>query len=111
MKLFLSILIGILLLLLYLFFRYLRIHFGLKDSNYGGVQHSLQVPPAVSTEELFLPGSRADEEDAVIKIKKALEEGLEVKVSKASKHKKLFRNKQDIKRAYIIDKLLERPKW
>lgn len=111
MKLFLSILLGLLLLVAYLFYRYLRIRFGLKDSNYGGVQHSLQAQVPISSEELFLPGSRANAEDAVIKIAKVLEEGMEVKVYRNFKRERLFRNKDDIKRALIVDKLLDRPKW
>ena len=69
--------------------------------------------PEKNLSEAFLPGSRSENEDSLQKISKVMEEGLEIK--KFSKKKRpsgrMFSSKKDFKRAYIIDALLERPKW
>ena len=113
MKAILIILLMVALFTAFLFFRHLRIQLGFKDSNYGRVQHTQRLPKTKEKQETFLPGSRADLPDAVDEIAKAMEEGLEVFQFKKKKKNKgnPLGSKLDMKRAYIIDAILERPKF
>lgn len=112
MQAFLYTLLGIALLFLYLLLRYLWIVSGLKDSNSGGVQHSARLEPTRLSEEPFLPGSRAGMEDSVARIKEEMSRGLKIQTfKKRGNSRRPFNTKADIRRSYIIDAILERPKW
>lgn len=113
MEVLITILIGLFCLLAYLLVRYLRIRIGLKDSNYGGVQHSLREVPPPPPESLFLPGSRSDNAPTVAEIMQELEKDMKVQknIGRKRKREPVFQNKLDIKRAYIIDAILDKPKW
>lgn len=106
---------SLLLLFLLLRLRYGYVQGRLKRGREGGVQHSsLLLPPKDTTTE-FLPGSRAGMEDSVEKIKKVMAEGLHIKRLDAEKrrrrHPLAFTTKRDIMRAYIVDAILDKPKW
>lgn len=102
---FLMALLGV---LSFLLIRYLRMQLGLREQGYGGgVQHSPKLEPDLGNEEIFLPGSRVSDlvdSDAELA-------AYDVQASSSSKAKRLFRSKEDIRRSYIIDALLERPKF
>ena len=105
----LCIFIAIMLPIVYIGFRYIRIKFGLKDSNYSGVQRIPRKSPPKNPEDAFLPGSRSGEDSSVELLKKHLEQDAPVK--KKKKQKAVFTSKLDIKRAYIIDAILDKPMW
>ncbi|MEZ4776078.1 MAG: hypothetical protein R3D00_23075 [Bacteroidia bacterium] len=113
MKVFLILILTIGAFLLFLYFRHLWTKFGFKDNNYGGVQNMPRMAEQKNHEEAFLPGSRAGEMDSIEKIAKVMKEGLEIqKFSNNKKPKpRIFKSKSDFKRAYIIDALLEKPKY
>ena len=95
----------------FLYFRHLRIQLGFKDSNYGRVQHTQRLPKPKEAQGNFLPDSRANLPDAVDEIAKAMEEGLEVFQFRRKRKNNPMGSKLDMKRAYIIDAILERPKF
>ena len=103
------ILLFITLPLAYIGFRYLRIKFGFKDNNYSGVQRIPRQSPPKNSSEAFLPGSRAGDDSSVELLKKHLQEDETTK--KKKKPKRVFNSKLDIKRAYIIDAILDKPMW
>ncbi|MEM7659417.1 MAG: hypothetical protein AAF399_25080 [Bacteroidota bacterium] len=112
MQAFITLLIVLLSLFGFLLFRYLRIRFGFKDSNYGGVQHIRQREPKPDVENLALPGSRMGTEKRVADVREEMKQELHIQTYRdAGKKRKLFVSKADIKRSYIIDALLERPKF
>ncbi|MEO0473804.1 MAG: hypothetical protein AAF206_29610 [Bacteroidota bacterium] len=112
MNLIIGIFLGALLVIAYLGLRYLRLLLRTKDSNYGGVQRSLRPSEKKATEGAFLPGSRVDIDDLFAEIDKELDNGLEVEIlGKKSAMQQMFGSKNDIKRSYIIDAILERPKF
>ncbi|MEZ4829925.1 MAG: hypothetical protein R3C61_27125 [Bacteroidia bacterium] len=113
MKVILTIFIAAGVFILYLYLRHLWTKLGFKDSNYGGVQNMPRLVEYKLTEEAFLPGSRAGEADSLEKIAKVMAEGLEIQKFKNKKKAKprVFTSKRDFQRAYIIDALLEKPKF
>lgn len=112
MQAFFGVLISIAILFLYLGLRYLWIIAGLKDNNSGAVQHSSRAIPPNLSQEPFLPGSRAGMGDAVAQLQEEMKQGLKIQTfKKRSNAYRPFSSKQDIRRSYIIDAILERPKW
>lgn len=112
-----NVLIGILifvgLIASYLMFRYLRILLGSKDKNYGGIQRSPRLDPPKEPEKEFLPGSFMDR-TFIDEIHKELEGGLKVTGSDDEDKKpkrRLFFSKKDVIRSYIVDTLLDKPKF
>jgi len=96
---------------LFFFWRHLKIKFGLKDSNNGAVQHSRREVPPPTAEDLFLPGSHMEIDQQQI-LEEHLKDTPQIEILTPKKQKKrLFRNKDDIMRAYIADALLDKPKW
>ncbi len=95
----------------FFYWRYIKIRFGLKDSNNGAVQHSRRAVPPPSAEDLFLPGSHMEQDQQEILMEHIKNTPQIEQISPNRKKKKLFRNKEDIKRAYIADALLDKPKW
>ncbi|MEM7375236.1 MAG: hypothetical protein AAF587_41965 [Bacteroidota bacterium] len=109
---FLLTLLGILLITGLFYIRYLRLKYGLKDSNSGGVQHINQMPPKVNNDDLALPGSRVGIDKRILKVKEEMSHGLHIETYKKTKPKrKLGMTRADLKRSYMIDALLERPKF
>lgn len=100
---FLALIVG---LLLFLFIRYLQMRAGLKD-QFSGVQHASRKDPPAPDEEIFLPGSRLGSSA----LPGVTIDRPESPQKTSSKAKRLFRSKEDIRRSYIIDALLERPKF
>ena len=95
-----------------LWFRYLQIRLGFKDSNYGGVQHIRQMPPKPDPQAISLPGSRMGEAQLVEDLRKEMKQELHIQTYGKNKYKRrLFVSKADIRRSFIIDSLLERPKF
>lgn len=112
MQAFFGVLLSIAAIFLYLLLRYLWIASGFKDSNSGGVQHTSKLDPPKPKEEPFLPGSRAGMDDAVARIQEEMKHGLKIQTFKKRRNAyRPFSSKQDIRRSYIIDAILERPKW
>ncbi|MEL6624309.1 MAG: hypothetical protein AAFQ83_13535 [Bacteroidota bacterium] len=105
MQVLLIILLSLLVIALLLYVRYLRVRVGLGDSAGGGVQRMPQRAPTRPLNEAFLPGSRTGSSSKKDKGKE--EEPAPRKKRKA----RPFTSKADIKRSYIIDALLERPKF
>ncbi|MEL6695739.1 MAG: hypothetical protein AAFU33_22730 [Bacteroidota bacterium] len=103
MQVLLIILLSLLVIALLLYVRYLRVRVGLGDSAGGGVQRMPQRAPTRPLNEAFLPGSRTGSSSK----KDKEEEPAPRKKRKA----RPFTSKADIKRSYIIDALLERPKF
>ncbi|MEL6131769.1 MAG: hypothetical protein AAFR59_00145 [Bacteroidota bacterium] len=105
MQALLSIILLLVIISLLLYIRYLRVRAGLGDNAGGGVQRMPQRAPSRPLNEAFLPGSRSTG--------KKKEEKEEKPKSGDIKRKKArpFTSKADIKRSYIIDALLERPKF
>ena len=95
--------------LTYIGFRYIRIKFGFKDNNYSGVQRISRKSPPKKSSEAFLPGSRSGEDSSVEMLKKHL--AVDEPRKKKKKQKTIFTSKLDIKRAYIIDAILDKPMW
>ncbi len=96
-----------------LLFRYIRILLGSKDKNYGGIQRSPRLDPPRETEKEFLPGSFMDR-TFIDEIHKELEGGLKVTGSEDEKgkpKKRIFFTKKDVIRSYIVDALLDKPKY
>ncbi|MFK7923219.1 MAG: hypothetical protein AB8H47_14745 [Bacteroidia bacterium] len=95
-----------------LLIRYLRILMGSKDKNYGGIQRSSRIDPPKETEKEFLPGSIMDR-TFIDEIHKELEGGLKVTGDDENKKTKrrLFFTKKDVMRSYIVDALLDKPKY
>lgn len=109
---FLFTILGLLIIIGLFYIRYLRLKYGLKDSNSGGVQHISQLAPKVSSDDLALPGSRLGEDQRLKKVKEEMSHGLHIETYKKSKTKrKLDMTRMDLKRSYMIDALLERPKF
>ena len=106
----LYILLFILAIALILYLRFLFFKYGDKDSKYPIVQHSNKKLPPPPDPEPFLPGSRMGgefNEDA----EKAMKEGLELTEFKEERFKKkhhLLGTKEDIKRAFILDDILDK---
>ena len=97
--------------LAFLFVRSVRIKLGLKDNNSGAVQHIRKLLPPPSAEDLFLPGSHMEPEGQEL-LRQHIEETPEIEIlTPPKKKKRLFKNKQDILRAYIADTVLDKPKW
>ncbi|MDX2247695.1 MAG: hypothetical protein SF052_13000 [Bacteroidia bacterium] len=113
MKALIIILLAIAAFMGFLYFRHLWVKLGFKDNNYGGVQNMPRLAEAKNHEEAFLPGSRSGQDDSLEKIAKVMAEGLEIqKLTKRKKQRpRLFTSKKDFQRAYIIDALLEKPKF
>ena len=88
--------------------RYLLIRSGNRQAGGGGVQRLEQKPKGRPLNESFLPGSRTGSSDQIDGEK-------DQKSAKGSSKKKRrvrpFTSKADIKRSYIKDALLERPKF
>ncbi|MEL7340637.1 MAG: hypothetical protein AAGM67_09140 [Bacteroidota bacterium] len=112
-----NVLIGILivigLIVGYLAFRYLRILLGSKDKNYGGIQRSPRLDPPSEAEKEFLPGSFMDR-TFIDEIHKELEGGLKVTGTDDDEKKpkrRIFFSKKDVIRSYIVDALLDKPKF
>lgn len=88
--------------LLLAYLRYLYIRFGLKDRNYTQVQHSLKENKRMDSSSGFLSGSKLIQNEPEDK-------------NRYARHKKKktlpFRSTADIKRSYIIDAILDKPKW
>lgn len=97
--------------LAFLFVRSVRIKLGLKDNNSGAVQHIRKLLPPPSAEDLFLPGSHMEPEGQEL-LMQHIEETPEIEILTPPKKRiRLFKNKQDILRAYIADTVLDKPKW
>ena len=96
----------------FMYLRVLRLKYGHKDSNYGFVQHSPKTIPE-NKEDLVLPGSRSQPKLSELEdVKETLEAGLRVVKSPPQKAKiRPFNTREDIRRSYLIDALLERPKF
>ena len=97
-----------------MYLRVLRLKYGLKDSNYGFVQHSPKTIP-VNKEDLVLPGSRSKPVGSGLEdVKATLEKGLTVSkpaLRRRKTKKRPFTTREDIRRSYLIDALLERPRF
>ena len=106
----LLILLGIALPLAYIGLRYVRIKFGFKDNNNSGVQRISRKSPPKRVDDMFLPGSRAEEDSSLEALKRTLRQNQPVKKT-SSRQEPLFTSKKDIKRAYIIDAILDKPRW
>lgn len=88
--------------LLLAYLRYLTIRMGLKDRNYTQVQHSLKENKRLDNSSGFLGGSKVIQNEPEDKDR----------YTRPKKKKRLpFRNTEDIKRSYIIDAILDKPKW
>lgn len=97
----------------YLYLRYRRIQARVRDTLPGRVQHSEQLEPPKEVEP-FLPGSRLQERMADFgKELDTLEVTPEVSKpkKKTAKRRSVIRGHADIRRSYIVDALLERPKF
>jgi hypothetical protein len=115
--------LGLLILLLLLlvstgllYFRYVLSWRRSERGSYGGVQHTTRMPAPKLGDELFLPGSRLGERvDSRDKELDTLEVKAEItrpkKKKNQTRHRGIIRNKADIRRSYIVDALLERPKF
>ncbi|GAB4420341.1 MAG: hypothetical protein OHK0039_33810 [Bacteroidia bacterium] len=101
----------------YLYVRYLLLRLGLKDSKSGGVQHTPRaIPPKPRSDEPFLPGSRMGlpDENSSELIHHIMSEGLAIyrqQYIKPRYTRRLFTSKQDIRRSYFIDALIDKPHW
>lgn len=113
MKVFLVLILATGAFALFLYLRHLWTKLGFKDNNYGGVQNMPRMAEQKNHEEAFLPGSRSDQDDSIERIARVMAEGLEIQTFSNNKKPKpkIFKSKSDFKRAYIIDALLERPKY
>lgn len=106
-------LLSALALYLLLYLRYRRIQARIRDTLPGRVQHSERLEPPKEVQP-FLPGSRL--QDRMADLGKELET-LEVKPEvrktpkKTAKRRSVVRSHADIRRSYIVDTLLERPKF
>lgn len=88
--------------LLLAYLRYLYIRMGLKDRNYTQVQRSLKENKSLDHSSGFLGGSKVSQNEPQDRNRYA----------RPKKKKYLpFRNAADIKRSYIIDAILDKPKW
>ncbi|RMG67459.1 MAG: hypothetical protein D6722_13095 [Bacteroidetes bacterium] len=105
----------ILLLILLLALRYLQVRSSLRNAKAGSVQHSSLRPPPKDTTVDFLPGSRAGAESSVEKMKTIMQEGLHVKHmddrGRRRRHPLALTGKRDLMRSYIVDAILDKPKW
>lgn len=108
-----AILVLALALYTYLYIRYRRIQERIQDSLTGKVQHMEKLVPPQEYEP-FLPGSRLT--DRMSELGKELDQ-LEVKPEIRRPHKKtakrrgIVSSRGDIRKSYIVDALLERPKF
>lgn len=109
-----AIILSILALYGFLYLRYLRIRANMTQTLTGNVQYSVRRAPSGEPEP-FLPGSLL--RDRMKDLGKELDD-LEVKaeVSPKSRSRKdrrrgVIRSRADIRRSYIVDALLERPKF
>ncbi|MCI4667705.1 MAG: hypothetical protein MRZ79_06050 [Bacteroidia bacterium] len=102
---FLVFLLSLVILGLLLYIRYLRNKYVRPNTSLGNFQQLAKRPPKVDTTIPFLPGSKVGG--------KAILEDLEVKVSKREGRRKdrPFSTREDIRRSYLIDALLEKPKY
>ena len=101
--------------ILLLWLRYVRVRASLSDRKSGGVQHSSFLPPPKDTTEDFLPGSRMGQDSSVEKMKAIMAEGLHINRLGAGKrrrrHPLAISSKRDLMRSYIVDAILDKPKW
>ena len=90
---------------LLLYIRYLRSRYILPNRSTGSIQQLSQKKPKIDTTTPFLPGSKVG--------RKEILKDLEVNINRTKKLKKnrLFASKEDIKRSYIIDAILDKPKF
>ncbi len=96
-------LIGALLsFILIVFLRYLWIRLGIKDRNYTQVQRVLRLEPRPEASEGFLTGS---------KLSQSTPQNTEPKPVRKIKTYRPFQSITDIKRSYIIDAILDKPRW
>lgn len=104
----------ILLLLLaygaYLGLRYLLLRMGVKDNNYGGVQHAPKLPPPPPPPADFLPGSRSGAASAAESLQRVMNEGPQVETGGRSR-KNRRPSRRDIVRSYLVETLIDKPKW
>lgn len=98
----LSILVGF---ILFLLLRFLYVRAGFKDRNYAGVQRSFREEIPDDMGQSFLPGSRSsdDSQDAEMELLDSL--------GQRKRRRLPFSSKKDIKRSYIMDALLDKPRW
>lgn len=87
---------------LIVFLRYLSIRLGFRDRNFTQVQRTLREQVPISQTEGFLSGSKA--------VKNEDEDTDRDRRAKTRKHLP-FQSREDIKRSYIIDAILDKPKW
>ncbi len=114
MKILLGVLIAFGFLVFILLFVYLRNRFGLKDKNLGGIQRSPKLPPPKPPEEAFLPGSVITRSAAIAEVLEELEKRpriIELSGEKRKHQHRLFLTKKDVLRSYIVDTLLDKPKF
>jgi hypothetical protein len=99
--------------LFYLFLVYLRNRFGFKDKNYGGIQRSPRLEPPKEPEAEFLPGSETRRSAELDDILDELEaEAKRTRLAMHSKPKRrIFLTHKEVVRSYIIDALLDKPKF
>jgi len=100
----------------FLFLRHVFVTLGFKDTKYPIVQHAERKEPPPLSQVTFLPGSKvrntvSDDDGS---IEKLMEEGLSLthleEKEQTRKVHPLFGSLKDLKRAVILENLLER-KW
>lgn len=102
MSYFLTLLGSLAAFFLIVFLRYLSIRLGFRDRNFTQVQRTLREQPPISQTEGFLSGSKP--------VKNEDEDTDRSRRPKTRKHLP-FQSRADIKRSYIIDAILDKPKW
>ncbi|MEL6670644.1 MAG: hypothetical protein AAFR61_00485 [Bacteroidota bacterium] len=98
----------------FMILRYLlNYRLGVRNAASVRVQRSQRQAPPPKEEGLFLPGSHAQQEDSVSSLIEELEKGRNLQKSQRKMRKSLlgFSTKEDLKRAYLLDSLLDKPKW
>jgi hypothetical protein len=93
----------------YLGLRYLLLRMGVKDNNYGGVQHAPKLPPPPPPPADFLPGSRSGAASAADSLQRVMNEGLQVETG--SRRKLRRPSRRDLIRSYLVETLIDKPKW
>ncbi|MEM9986949.1 MAG: hypothetical protein AAF804_17795 [Bacteroidota bacterium] len=97
-----------------LYLRYLALQRRMKEAGSGSVQYTGKMEPPKLDDDLFLPGSRLGERmDGRPSELANLEVTPEVNKPKkrTARRRGIIRDRADIRRSYIVDALLERPKF
>ncbi len=99
----------------FLYLRFQALQRRMREEGSGSTQYLAKMPPAKTGEELFLPGSRLGERSGPGKGAGLADLEVKAEVTKVQKRtarrRGIIRSRADIRKSYIIDALLERPKF